>query len=185
MVKRRRKFRNDARRYNRPQPSYRRGKKRSLRERLLTVGIWAVALINIVLIFSLTSEFFKGSNEKIVNMVPDETGNDKKNFVVTVEVLNACGVQGLANDFSQYLREKKFDVVNVGNYKEGFNLDRTLVVDRTSLNCFNAKKVAEALGIKEPQVVPQLDESLQLMVTVLIGKDFKNLKVYNAISKSP
>jgi len=141
---------------------------------------------SILFIFFLVSFILKEDRADLAKKKQDENSvssnlQSRANTVITVEVLNACGVQGLATEFTNYLRNQKFDVVNVGDYKEGFDIDRTLVIDRTSLNCFNAKKIAEALGIKESQVVPQLDESLQLMVTVLIGKDYKNLKVYNVI----
>ncbi|MFQ5752192.1 MAG: LytR C-terminal domain-containing protein [bacterium] len=176
MVKRRRKLRQDRWRGAKPKPKrvHRTPRNKSLKERLLTAGIWALSLINLVLIASIVSDFFISPTETQVTPIP-------KNEVITVEVLNACGVQGLANEITQYLREKNFDVVNVGNYQGGFDLDRTFVFDRVSLNGYNAKLVGEALGVNEQQVQPQLDDSLQLMVSVLIGKDYKSLKVYDSI----
>ncbi len=152
-------------------------KQKSLKERFLTGGIWFLGLINLALIASLLSEYFASPNE---NPISTNVQNVLKNEIITVEVLNACGVQGLANEITQYLRKNKFDVVNIGNYKN-FDLDHTLVLDRVSLNGIYAKKVARVLGVNEKQVVPQLDDSLQLNVTVIVGKDYKHLKVYDAI----
>ncbi|MFQ6115972.1 MAG: LytR C-terminal domain-containing protein [bacterium] len=177
MVKRRRVRRQDKRpRVKSPRVS-KSPKYKSLKERFLTGTIWFLGLVNLALIASLLSEYFASPNENPVSMnAPDLP----KQQVITVEVLNACGVQGLANEITQYLRKKKFDVVNIGNYKN-FDVDHTLVLDRVSLNGVYAKEVARVLGVDEKQVVPQLNDSLLLNVTVIVGKDYKNLKVYEAI----
>lgn len=178
MVKRRRKPRQYSRPRLKSKSISRPSKKKSLKESFLTAAILGLGLINLALIASLASEFFANPNEEAVSM--NVSFFEPKNEVITVEVLNACGVQGLANEISQYLRKKKFDVVNIDNYKS-FDLDRTLVLDRVSYNRENAKKVAKVLGVNESQVVEQIDASLQLKVTVIVGKDYKNLKVYEAI----
>ena len=93
------------------------GKKavKGLKERLLTTGIWGLSLINIGLIFSLLSNFFASPNAAPVSAgltkaAPAEVQNER----ITVDVLNACGVQGLANEVTQVRSDKNFDVVNVG-----------------------------------------------------------------------
>jgi len=152
----------------------------SLKEKLLTTAIWALSLVNLVLIFSLISNFFKSPDETTVSIgsaarVSAVVANDK----ITVQVLNACGVQGLANDVTKYLREHDFDVVDFGNYPGGFVLDKTLIFDRVSLNTENALRVAEVLNIDKKQVVSELDNSLQLSVTVMVGKDYKKLSLFS------
>ncbi len=184
MLKRRRKFR-QPRRNSRYQSPARRSRKRGLKDRVMTASIWALGLVNLLLIASVASEFFKAPNEKSASInSPAEPKREPRKTQTTVEVLNACGVQGLANEITQYLRDHDFDVVNVGNYQGGFDLDQTFVIDRLSLSSDNAAKVADVLGVNKKQVAPQMDESLQLMVTVLIGKDYKKLKVYDRIRES-
>ncbi len=150
----------------------------TLKEKVLTTAIWGLSLINIALIFSLVSNFFASPNEYPASANhPQERTVDPREQRITVEVLNACGVQGLANEVTQYLRNRNFDVVNVGNYST-FNLDRTLIFDRVSLNSIYAKRVAQALDVDEDQVVPELEDSMQLMVTVIIGKDYRELSLF-------
>ena len=36
--------------------------------------------------------------------------------IIQVEVLNGCGVKGLADRFTDYLRQNNVDVVNIKNY---------------------------------------------------------------------
>ena len=178
MVKRRRKRRQDNWPRVKPKRLSRSAKKKGFKEQFLTASIWGLSLINITLIASLLSEFFVSPNENTISI--NEPVVEPKKVVITVEVLNACGVQGLANDISQFLRKNDFDVVNIGNYKN-FDLERTLVFDRGSYNRIYAKKVSKVLGVEDRQVVEQMDNSLQLDVTVIIGKDYKILKVYEAI----
>jgi hypothetical protein len=177
MVKRRRNSRNKSVRKSSPKKRYGSKKNKTLKENLLTTSIWVLSLVNILLIISLVSNFFASPNEESVSINVDST-KEIANSEITVEVLNACGVQGLANQITQYLRGLEFDVVNVGNYQGGFNLDRTFVFDRVSLDNTNAKKVAAALGVSTDQVAPQLDKSLQLEVTVIIGRDYRKLNVF-------
>ena len=189
MVKRRRKLRHRGSNVAHKRSKTR--KNRSFKERFYTSAIWALGLINVVLIASKVSEFFVAPNETTIsaNASPRTDGRlmatkDPITIVVpvekpiTVEVLNGCGVNGLAAKFTDYLRSKGFDVVKVGNYGGGEKLRRTTVIDRVSLNNENAAKVGEALGVDDKQIQPQLDDSPKLQVTVLLGRDYKKLTSY-------
>jgi len=178
MARRRRAVRRNSRSKNSPKRPYKRSQNKTLKERFLTTAIWGLSLINITLIFSLISNFFASPGEDRLSVDPPPLVEEK---VITVQVLNGCGVQGLANEITQYLRNKNFDVVDVGNYEDGFDLEQTLVLDRVSLGSKYAKKVAKALGVNKNLVTPNLEKSLQLMVTVIIGTDYKKLKVYKEL----
>lgn len=113
----------------------------------------------------------------------EETANEegkKKSAadIVQLEVLNGCGVLGVADKFTEYLRKKNFDVVQVGNYIS-FDIDKTLIIDRTG-NVANAEKVAGFLGIDESSIIQQINNDYFLDVTLVIGKDYGQL-----ISKIP
>ena len=90
--------------------------------------------------------------------------------LITVEVLNGCGIRGIAGEMADMLRSKGFriDNENVGN-ADNFDYRRTQVVSRLD-DTAAAKQVAEAVGgvelIKEPVA------NYPVMVTVIIGKDF-------------
>ena len=180
MVKRRRTSRKQSSQRNSPKQNYSRPKKGRLKDRFQTSAIWGLILINIVLIVSLISNFFASPNDTPVssNLLSEKAPEQVE--IITVEVLNACGVQGLANEITQYLRNQNFDVVNVGNYEGGY-LEQTLVLDRVSSDNVYAKKVAKVVGVPSNQIASKPDDSLQLMVSVIIGNDYKKLKVYEAL----
>jgi hypothetical protein len=95
--------------------------------------------------------------------------------IIQLEVLNGCGVPGLANDFTSALRKNGFDVVETGNFKN-FDMQNTVVIART-FNAKNAKRVADALGIAEEHVFIEASEDFYLDATVVIGSDYKSLKL--------
>lgn len=90
-----------------------------------------------------------------------------------VEVLNGCGVTGVAHQFTDYLRSRKVDVVKTDNY-ESFNVLKTIVIDRRGSR-ENALRVAEELGLPDDRVLQEVNEAYLIDATVIIGKDFRQL----------
>lgn len=109
---------------------------------------------------------------------PEELADlNKPSKIVQLEVLNGCGTSGVADKFTEYLRNNEFDVVKTENYLS-FDVEETFVIDRTGNNA-NAKKVADALGVEYKHITRQLNEDYLLDVSLIIGKDFNKLKPYN------
>jgi len=132
----------------------------------------AVFLLFAVIVFMLYSIYIKLSNSSAGNH--DETDNQKTSDIIQVEVLNGCGVSGVSNRFTDFLRTNNFDVVNIGNYIR-FDMDETILIDRIG-NKANAYKVAEALGVKKENVIQQLNNDYFLDVSIVIGRDYYTLK---------
>ena len=87
---------------------------------------------------------------------------------IRVEVLNATRVRGLARRATMHLRDRGFDVVNVGTSRE--TRDSTLVLDRSGHPEW-AQLVAKALG--GARVDRARDSSRYLDVTVLVGATWR------------
>jgi len=100
----------------------------------------------------------------------------KPDSLIHIEVMNGCGVAGVADVFTNYLRKSNFDVIQMGNYYS-FDIEKTLVVDRTG-NKKNAQLVAKSLGLSEDVVISQTNKNYFLDVSVIIGKDFNQLNLY-------
>ncbi len=96
--------------------------------------------------------------------------------LVQIEVLNGCGISGVADTLTDYLRKHNFDVVQIGNYIS-YDVEKSIVIDRTG-NMINAFKVADTLGIDPKNVIQQMNNNYFLDVSLIIGKDFNNLKPY-------
>jgi len=98
---------------------------------------------------------------------------------IWVEILNGNGVAGVAADYTEYLRDQGFDVQRTDN-ADNFSYQNTLVVARTR-NMDKAYAVAEALQLDTSSVRTEIDTSLQLDVTVILGNDYNQLSVYDII----
>lgn len=155
-----------------------------IKSTLTTIFIWSLVIVNLFLIASFVSRFWKVPGNKELAITPDgELQVDEPNAAprVQVEVLNGCGIPGVAKKITNHLRDKGFDVVNVDNY-ESFNIEETYVIDRRSLDKIYATEVAQTLGIKlETGVAAFLSKDKLLDVSVIIGHDYQ--KIYNFIDK--
>jgi hypothetical protein len=107
---------------------------------------------------------------------PDKSG-EVASEIIQVEVLNGCGVTGVADRFTDFLRSQNYDVVKIDNYVS-FDINETMVIDRIG-NLANAKKVAASLGIKPARAFRQLNSDYFVDVTVIIGRDYHSLAPLN------
>ena len=98
---------------------------------------------------------------------------------IEVEVLNGCGIPGVAEQFTNYLRDRGYDVVRFTNAQR-YDYPRTLVVNRGS-DFTLARLVAQTLGAESNAVENMPDPSLQLDVTVVLGQDYSVLSSYREI----
>jgi hypothetical protein len=99
---------------------------------------------------------------------------DPKGKAIQVDVINGCGGAKVGTQFTQYLRHRGYDVVEVRNYHR-FDVRRSIIVARTT-NLRNAEKVATALGIPESQIIQQINPDYFVDVSVVIGHDYQSLK---------
>lgn len=86
---------------------------------------------------------------------------------IRVQVLNATSTRGLGRRATAFLRDRGFDVVDIGTAAQ--QRDSTVVLDRSGRGDW-ATLVARALG--GASVEAHLDSSRYLDVTVLVGRDW-------------
>jgi hypothetical protein len=98
-----------------------------------------------------------------------------------VEVLDGAGSMKVAQYVTNILRSKGYDVVEMKRNNDGI-VERTYVIDRSG-NLEVARKLAEILGIASDKVFQKIDRNLYLDVTVVVGKDFSKLKVFQAFNE--
>jgi hypothetical protein len=119
------------------------------------IKVVGLALAMMVVYFALAA--FVGSGDRAcVCEVP-----------VVVEVLNGCGVGGIAQDVGEILIDRGFDVMFVSN-ADDFDYGETLVVDRSG---DRSKALAVASALPGSTVIYQVSSSFFVDVTVVIGQD--------------
>ena len=104
-------------------------------------------------------------------------GSNLVGSIIQVEVRNGVGVDHLAAETTHYLRDRGFDVVDVGNYKT-FTQKRSVVIDRVG-DPEAARKVAEALGLPPDRVEQKIRRQYYLDASVIIGHDYKQLHPFH------
>lgn len=96
---------------------------------------------------------------------------------IEVEILNGCGIPGLAGKVSDYLRSQQMDVVRSEN-ADHYNYEQTMLILRNE-NFKGLQKVAHSFGIDEKdnaRVKHIPDNKLSVDITVIIGSDFATIK---------
>jgi len=90
-----------------------------------------------------------------------------------LEVVNIAGEDGLAARTTQYLRSLGYDVVDYHS-RQLAGYERTALIDRTG-NPTAAQDLAETLDLDPERIVTELNRSLYIDVTVVIGYDYKTI----------
>ncbi len=139
--------------------------KRSMNNFVLNILIFLLLTVIIYLSYSL---FVKLNSNEITEIELRDYGKHAE--IIQVEVLNGCGVSGIADRFTDYLRENDVDVVKTGNYIQ-FDIDETIVIDRIG-NKANSNYVAELLNVRQGNSITQINNDYFVDVTVIIGRDY-------------
>ena len=95
--------------------------------------------------------------------------------VIQVSILNSTQFPGKANVAKKYLRSRGFDVVEIGNYSE--EVPNSFIIDRLG-DKKSAMKVAIAIGIPDSLIVTEIDSTLFLRCSVILGKNFLQLNPF-------
>lgn len=88
---------------------------------------------------------------------------------IRVEVLNGGGRPGMARAGTDFLRDRGFDVVTLGN-AAAFDQDSSVVLDRVGRSDW-AAEVARAMGIG--RIATEPDSSHYVDVTVVLGAEWE------------
>lgn len=95
--------------------------------------------------------------------------------IIQVSILNSTSVNGLANKARTYLQMRNFDVVEIGNSKD--ILPQSIIIDRMG-DFASAKKVAKAFGIADSLIKTDIDSSLFIRSSIVLGQDYPKLPFF-------
>ncbi len=98
---------------------------------------------------------------------------------ISIQLLNGCGVKGLATRARLSLRKRGFDILTFGN-AQAQDYKQTLVIARSATPAgeLAAKRVANALGVTVDQIKIEEDPHLvDTDVTLILGYDHTQLNL--------
>jgi len=156
--------------------------KKSIFNYLLNIVIIILGLLCVYLIFSLVSGTFLNKNKSVKDIKDStKTVTNQPNLSIQVDVQNGTGENRIGAIFRDYLKKKGYDVVNLDNYKSS-DVEKTIIIDRTG-DTRKAQRIAEVLGVSGRNIIQQINRDLYLDATIVIGKDYTELKPYTDKSK--
>lgn len=141
----------------------------------INILIVLLAVVTIYLFYNLFKRITTPQTDIKTQVVDSTTYLTKQpsGGTLQIDVQNGCGVSGIADKVTEYLRSKGFDVVEMGNFTTQ-DIKTTMVIDRAG-NMKNAKRVAQSLGVSDKYVIQQMNKNYFLDATVVIGKDYEEL----------
>lgn len=98
---------------------------------------------------------------------------------IKLQILNGCGVRGIAARVRGIMRDRGFDVMSYGNAARA-NYPKTLLLVRSEGRRAElaADVVARSLGVNQQQIKIRRDPSLvDIDVTIILGLDYKKLNL--------
>ncbi len=153
--------------------------KEALQHLRLNITILLLMGANFLFLISLLchSRAREGAEQAITPNRLEQLPVQKTTNLIKVEVLNGCGTPGVAKQLTEYLRKRDVDVVYFGNF-ENQEISETLVIDRQDHNLKNAKIIGDIIGVGKDRMFPQISPQRQLAVTIIIGKNYSQLKAF-------
>ncbi len=142
-------------------------------------GFFNIVIISLLLIVIIMSYAFVSRvfiQPPVDSEISNEISKTIKQEVIQINIFNACGKTGLASKAQKMMRSLGFDVVETSNSNN--QLAQTIIIDRVG-DRVSALKVAYAIGVADSLVKTELDSTLYLRTTVLLGKDYNKLKLFN------
>ena len=145
---------------------------------LFNFAIVCMAVIIFTFMLSSTKRF--SSNHKKIDLSsPGTVPQMPKYENIYVEVLNGCGIPGIAGQYTDYLRKKGFDVLFTGNADE-MNYPETFVfVSDTSDAILNP--LLEAMNFTKEQIEFHSSMDNHINYRIILGKDCNRLPVFEII----
>lgn len=147
----------------------------NLKNGFLSIALWGLGIINLLLIVSFASKFYLSGAERPMSSETITEAPTAEN--AKIEVLNGCGISGLARKYADLLKAQGFDPVTITNYEGGATVRRTYIYDWRSREMENGRKIAKILGLPDEYVVYQASPERQVAATLIIGEDYKQIPV--------
>ncbi|MGA2298648.1 MAG: LytR C-terminal domain-containing protein [FCB group bacterium] len=136
--------------------------------------ILGVLLIAVSLMLS-SFVFRMMMSQPVESKVVLQNQKGKVETTIQINILNGSGINGIAKKLKEYFRQRGFDVVEIGNYSK--LVDKTQIIDRLG-DKESSLKVANALGVEQTKVQTEIDSTLFVRCSIILGKDYGQLKMF-------
>jgi len=145
----------------------------------LTLGILTLAVVGFI--SSGIDRFFFNTGVDVnypdLSTLITKTKYEKKTgHKIQIEIRNGCGVSNLARMYTDFLREKGFDVLDSKNADHFLYVETKILHHRGNFK--RAMELANILMIDKSNIIDDKNESLFYDLTLIIGEDYITLPSY-------
>jgi hypothetical protein len=111
-----------------------------------------------------------------------------KKPLAEMEILNGCGVEGIGELFTNFLRSHNYDVISIENAKDksgiiNFNYNQCKIIIYNKEKLKEGYKLSLQLGIDNSNIIKDYKNSIWDLA-LIIGKDYSTLNSFEIINKS-
>jgi len=122
--------------------------------------------------FSSNPEKIDLSRQTVVNQMP-KYGN------ICIEVLNGCGIPGMAGKYTTYLRHRGFDVIYTGNADQ-MNYPETFVFANDTSDT-KLTPLLKAMDFSKKRIEFNSAMDTHINYQIILGKDCDRIPVFETI----
>ena len=137
------------------------------------VGLGILVILVLAMGYGLVRRVF--IHPPVDARIENEKGVSDTEEVIQLQILNGTNIIGIARQTTDYLRRRGFDVVVTENYAHQTEHSFIVQLRRDTLS---PKKLAYALGLQDKDIRRELDSTLMLDCSVVLGNDYKKLKPF-------
>ncbi|MCK4715256.1 MAG: LytR C-terminal domain-containing protein [Candidatus Marinimicrobia bacterium] len=145
----------------------------------LNLAIFSLSIVIVGFIFSMGKRLVQNPDKVVLSQVNEVIPNTVPYQGIVIEVLNGCGVPGLAQKFTNFLRSEGFDVMYTGN-ADRIDYPNTQLIERVD-DSEKTNEVNDVLMLHPQRLSSDLDPSLHVDLTLILGKDYNRLPVYEKV----
>ena len=108
-------------------------------------------------------------------------------FIAEIEILNGCGVSGIAELYTNFLRSSKYDIISTDNAKDehgkiNFDYKNCKIIVNNQKKLRAAYQLSLKLGINKQHIKKNYGNGIW-DITLIIGEDYNNLNSFKKINK--
>ena len=145
----------------------------------LGMGILSIIIVGFV-VSSVDRLFFNAGLDiefpDLSTLITKTTYEKKTGHKIVVEILNGCGIPKLARMYTEYLRSEGIDVMDSKNAANFDQIETKILHHRGDIE--RALALADIMMIDRNRIIEDKNETLFFDLTLILGKDYKNLASY-------
>ena len=140
-----------------------------------------ILIIHVIIItFIYYKNYTQYSNEGPTTLLSNKIIENTPDSKFQIQVLNGCGIKGIADLFTNYLTDNGYDVIDYKNANH-FNYEKTTLIIHKENVSYN--ELLDMLHVNSEDTDYIFDKNIFYDFTLIIGKDYKNLNSYKDVSK--